>query len=202
MCVFFPFILDIKFVERTSRSHTGERSHRISHSVLIQYNKSVQPTVYSNLVLCPPNACLILVSYIAEWASIGMVANPLRGLIIWSRETGSAVPSCASSLLLRTQAISSMHVWCLLTGYSIFSRFPRRRPAIPSTVIIDRASPKRIGSRPCVSMASAATSPPAQGQLSSRYSTLARVMCAFYTHTLTFNNKQYNKPYGPISIIQ
>ena len=31
MCVFFPFILDIKFVGRTSRGHTGGRSHRISH---------------------------------------------------------------------------------------------------------------------------------------------------------------------------
>ena len=29
VCVFFPFILDIKFVERTSRGHTGGRSHRI-----------------------------------------------------------------------------------------------------------------------------------------------------------------------------
>ena len=32
VCVFFPFILDIKFVGRTSRGHTGGRSHRISHS--------------------------------------------------------------------------------------------------------------------------------------------------------------------------
>ena len=31
MCVFFPFIPDIKFVGRTSRGHTGGRSHRISH---------------------------------------------------------------------------------------------------------------------------------------------------------------------------
>ena len=31
MYVFFPFILDIKFVGRTSRGHTGGRSHRISH---------------------------------------------------------------------------------------------------------------------------------------------------------------------------
>ena len=30
-CVFFPFILDIKFVGRTSWGHTGGRSHRISH---------------------------------------------------------------------------------------------------------------------------------------------------------------------------
>ena len=32
VCVFFPFILDIKFVGRTSRGHTGGRSHRISHT--------------------------------------------------------------------------------------------------------------------------------------------------------------------------
>ena len=31
VCVFFPIILDIKFVGRTSRGHTGGRSHRISH---------------------------------------------------------------------------------------------------------------------------------------------------------------------------
>ena len=31
VCVFFPFILDNKFVGRTSRGHTGGRSHRISH---------------------------------------------------------------------------------------------------------------------------------------------------------------------------
>ena len=28
VCVFFPFILDIKFVRRTSRSHTGGRSQQ------------------------------------------------------------------------------------------------------------------------------------------------------------------------------
>ena len=31
VCVFFPIILDIKFVGRTSRGHTGGRSHKISH---------------------------------------------------------------------------------------------------------------------------------------------------------------------------
>ena len=31
VCVFFPFILDIKFVGRTSRGHTGGWSHRIFH---------------------------------------------------------------------------------------------------------------------------------------------------------------------------
>ena len=31
LCVFFPFILDIKLVGRTSRGHTEVRSHRIFH---------------------------------------------------------------------------------------------------------------------------------------------------------------------------
>ena len=31
VCVFFPSILDIEFVGRTSRGHTGGRSHGISH---------------------------------------------------------------------------------------------------------------------------------------------------------------------------
>ena len=31
VCVFFPFILDIKFVGRTSRGHTGRRSDRTFH---------------------------------------------------------------------------------------------------------------------------------------------------------------------------
>ena len=31
VCVFFPFILDITFVGRTSRGHTGGRSNRTSH---------------------------------------------------------------------------------------------------------------------------------------------------------------------------
>ena len=31
LCVFFPFILDIEFVGRTSRGYTGGRSHRIFH---------------------------------------------------------------------------------------------------------------------------------------------------------------------------
>ena len=31
VCVLFPFILDVKFVECTSRGQTRGRSHRISH---------------------------------------------------------------------------------------------------------------------------------------------------------------------------
>ena len=49
LCVFFPFVLDIKFVGRTSRGHTGRRSHRISHppsfcgACLIFFARRIQP---------------------------------------------------------------------------------------------------------------------------------------------------------------
>ena len=36
VCVFFTFILDIKFVGRTSRRHTGGKSHRIFPARRIQ----------------------------------------------------------------------------------------------------------------------------------------------------------------------
>ena len=68
----------------------------------------------------------------------GKVANPARGrqlnkknifpcprsrLRIWSRETGSAVPSRVSLLILHTQAESGAYL-------RDSSRFPRRRPFI------------------------------------------------------------------------
>ena len=40
---------------------------------------------------------------------------PRTCLRIWSRETGSVVPSRVSPLILHTQAESS--IWCLLTGF-------------------------------------------------------------------------------------
>ena len=44
MCVFFPFILDIKFVGRTSRGHTGGKSHiatyQVPSSVAVHYLKT------------------------------------------------------------------------------------------------------------------------------------------------------------------
>ena len=45
-CVFFPSILDIKFVGRTSRGHTGGRSHRIFNPAvraLIFVARRIQP---------------------------------------------------------------------------------------------------------------------------------------------------------------
>ena len=103
----------------------------------------------------------------------GKVANPARGqlnrekiifpcprsrLRIRPRQTGSAVPSRASLLILHTQAESSAI------------------PPIPAAASIylfkiatrHRASPEFIGSRNCVPMAFIAENPPAQGQKSSR----------------------------------
>ena len=53
-CVFFPFILDIKFVGRTSRGHTGGRSHRIFHppSLLSCYYTTVYPDKVSQNGRC------------------------------------------------------------------------------------------------------------------------------------------------------
>ena len=98
----------------------------------------------------------------------GKVASPVRGQLnrknayifpcprsclgIWSRETGSAVPSRVS---LHTQAESGAYL-------RDSSRVPRRRPFI--TVIRHRVSLEFIGSRKCVPMAFTAESPPARGQ--------------------------------------
>ena len=40
VCVFFPFILDIKFVGRTNRGHTGGRPHRVSHPPSFCYRRT------------------------------------------------------------------------------------------------------------------------------------------------------------------
>ena len=76
-------------------------------------------------------------------------------LRIWSRETGLAVPSRVSPFILHTQAKSG--------AYSRdSSRFPRRRPHIPSTTI--ESVPSLSLSRSCVPMALTTESAPAQGQ--------------------------------------
>ena len=44
VCVFFPFILDIKFVGRTSRGHTGFLIHLLSAvRALISLARKIQP---------------------------------------------------------------------------------------------------------------------------------------------------------------
>ena len=76
-------------------------------------------------------------------------------LRIWSRETGSAVPSRVSLL------ISILRLNLVLT-YGIPPEF--RGGVHYETAIRHRVSPKFIGSRNCVPMAFTAESPPAQGQ--------------------------------------
>ena len=97
------------------------------------------------------------------------VANPVHGqlnrekfpcprsrLRIWFRETGLAVPSLVSLLILYTNAESG--------AYSRYSfRVPRRRPYIFASTTHHRVSPEFIGSRNCVPIAFTAESPLAQG---------------------------------------
>ena len=92
----------------------------------------------------------------------GMVAKPSRGqlnrqtcffsrlrsfLRLWSRETGSAVPSRVSQLILHTQAESSIinhqsSIWCLLKAF-----LPLSATASIYTVNRHRVSPEFIESR-------------------------------------------------------
>ena len=95
----------------------------------------------------------------------GKVANPEQGkwnlpcprtrLRVWPRETGSAVLSRVSPLILHTQTESG--------AYSRdSSRFPGGVHIFIETTIRQRASPDLIGSRNCVPMAftaSAGTGP-------------------------------------------
>ena len=77
--------------------------------------------------------------------------------LIWSRETGSAVPSRVSLL------ISILRLDLVLT-YGIPPEYRGGVHLFILTVIRHRVSPEFVGSRNCVPMAFTAKSPPAQGQ--------------------------------------
>ena len=72
VCVFFPFTLFIKFVGRTSRGHTGERSHRILIRLLFAVRASIflarriQP--FLSLVDCEVGICVLTISFSSRWA--------------------------------------------------------------------------------------------------------------------------------------
>ena len=83
--------------------------------------------------------------------------GPRTCLSIWSRETGSAVPSRASLL------ISILRLNMVLT-HRIPPDFRGGAHLFVLTAIRHRVSPEFIGSRNCVPMAFSAESPPAQGQ--------------------------------------
>ena len=85
------------------------------------------------------------------------VPCPRSRLRIWSRETGSAVPSRVSPL------ISILRLNLVLT-YGIPAEFRGGFHSCIITAIRHRLSPEFIGSRNYVPMAFTAESPPAQGQ--------------------------------------
>ena len=80
---------------------------------------------------------------------------PRACLRIWSRETGSAVPSRVSLLIsiLRLNLVLTCGIPPEFAAASIYE-----------TAVRHRVSPEFIGSRNCVPMAFTAESPPAQGQ--------------------------------------
>ena len=86
-----------------------------------------------------------------------MFSCPRSRLRIWSRETGSAVPSRVSLL------ISILRLNLVLT-YGIPPEFRGGVHLFVKTAMRHRASPEFIGSRNCVPMAFTAESSPAQGQ--------------------------------------
>ena len=84
-----------------------------------------------------------------------MFPCPRACLRIWSRETGSAVPSRVS-LLIYILRLNLVLTYGFLPSSAAAS--------IYETAIRHRVSPEFIGSRNCVPMAYTAESPPAQGQ--------------------------------------
>ena len=60
VCVFFPFILDIKFVGRTSRGHIGFLTHLLSAvRALIFFARRIQP--FLSLVDCEVESCVLTI---------------------------------------------------------------------------------------------------------------------------------------------
>ena len=121
--------------------------------------------------VCPlrptPLGCNVI-TYSKGKGQPGKFANPARGqlnredeyfpvLRIWSRETGSAVPSRVSLL------ISILRLNLVLTQ-GIPPEFRGGVHLYISTAIRHRVSPEFIASRNCVPMAFTAESPTAQGQ--------------------------------------
>ena len=94
-------------------------------------------------------------SWSTEQGKLVFLCPRLR-LRIWSRETGSIVPSRVSLLTLHTLAESGAYE-------QDSSQFLRQRPFIHTTNHY-RASPEFIRSRNCVPMAFTAESPPVQSQ--------------------------------------
>ena len=86
-----------------------------------------------------------------------MFPCPRSSLRIWSRETGSTVPSRVS-LLISIVRLNLVHTYVIPPEFRGGVHF------FIQTAIRRRVSPEFIGSRNCVPMAFTAESQPAQGQ--------------------------------------
>ena len=123
--------------------------------MVITYSKSIDQT---GIVSCRSY------SWSAEQGK-WIFSCPRSRIKNWSPETGSAVPSRVSPLIIHTQAESD---WLVLT-HGIPPAFRDGvYSSIPSTVIRHRVSPELIRSQNYVPMAFTAESPPTQGQKPTR----------------------------------
>ena len=67
VCVFFPLILDIKFVGHTSRGHTGFLIHLSAARALTFLARRIQP--FLSLVDCEVEFCVLTISsFSTRWA--------------------------------------------------------------------------------------------------------------------------------------
>ena len=83
VCVFFPFILDIKFVGRTSRGHTGGR--RRIQPFLSLFDREVEFCVLNDLIVLHPLGIFIFVFLVflvrkILFAGIELTSQRVRGL--------------------------------------------------------------------------------------------------------------------------
>ena len=92
VCVFFPFILDIKFVGRTSRGHTGFLIHLSAVRALIFLARRIQP--FLSLVDRGVEFCVLTIEFFStRWAFLFLLFSFLVRKIPFCRYR-THVPTC------------------------------------------------------------------------------------------------------------
>ena len=115
-CVLFPFILNIKFVGRTSRGHTGGRSHRISHppsfcGACLNFSREKGSTVPF-----PRRPCffvLTISSFSTRWAFVLFTCPQIEIYLVY-KQIQTSVLYCASTYYIHTY-LPRMHLHCART---------------------------------------------------------------------------------------
>ena len=124
LCVSFPSILDIKFVGRTSRGHTGGRSHRISHppsfcGACLHFSREKDSAipfprrpwsrifVYQRFDRSPLVGCFIIIFLVRKIPFTRIELTSQRVIRGWLWATGATgrtiIKQSSNNILLRTQ---------------------------------------------------------------------------------------------------